>query len=156
MGAAPSWLEYGTLLPCSHVLADMNTHSRPRVSYAQPPWAQRRLSLLQVLAVRPQAVNCRGCPRLDKGVKASTRGGDLRRLIDEGLARLEHKPARSGQTRLLPSGERTKKPSRLSCPKQVVLTESGRAMLDQLTPAPARVAQPWARRRAALAEAGVT
>lgn len=124
-------------------------------SFAQPRWSERRQALVRALGQRPQTVNRRWCPRLDKGVKAGTTGGDLRRLIGEGLARLEHKPSRSGETRLLPGGERTKKPRRMSSPKQVVLTEAGRVLLAQLTPSPPRVAQPWAKRRAALAEAGL-
>lgn len=131
------------------------TSSRYPARNAQAPWQARRLALLQQLAIRERAVNRSWCPKIGKGVASNTEGGDLQRLIDEGLATLVQRGGGGSVRQRLASGELSPRKRTFSTAKTVRLTEAGRALLAQVTPTPERVAQPWAKRRAALREAGL-
>lgn len=118
-------------------------------------WSKRRIALVRELDIRPKSVNRSWCPKISKGVRAGTEGGDLRRLVREGFAELEHKGGPRQQARLLFSGERSLQKQGSNEAKRVVLTRKGRELLAQHNPAVPRQANPWARRRKALVEAGL-
>ena len=122
---------------------------------SQHRWSARRIALLRQLDAMPRTVNRSWCPKITPGVRPGTEGGDLRRLVREGFAELEHKPGPPQQTQLLPSGERSTRRRRINEAKRVVLTEKGKELLSLHSSSPSRESDPWAKRRQGLVEAGL-
>ena len=100
---------------------------------AQAPWSERRLTLLRQLFLRSPSVNRSHCPPVGRRLPANTLGGDLTRLIDEGLAQLTGKP--TGVRTPLALNGALRRPRRQSSARRVVLTAAGQDRLRQEDPA---------------------
>ena len=123
---------------------------------AQARWSERRIALLKKLNEGPQSVNHKRCAKIGPGVRPGTDGGDLRRLVREGFAVLEHKSGKAPSPQLLPSGERTPRPRTNCSPKSVAITQKGRDLLARHAPDLSKAeARPWSKRRQALLDAGL-
>ncbi len=115
----------------TRVTRKFNTRTyRTRVgvpAVAQKPWSERKLEwLARIEAKGSVPVNRQSCL---KTYRNDATGRDIRRLIDDGLIRLTDK--HPGNCRRL------------------VLTPKGKALLPSAEPA--RVAEPYAKRKAAIA-----